>query len=187
MNHVIAPFRGPLFTALIALLILSASAQAGTYTQDFSAATLGAGTVGDGTVLAASAGTITTKISLWAQGNKALQLMSPLGGNSASWKMTDLDVGKEIQSFDATFNAGTYLPSAGAVPGAGWSLNFGAIPASGNGNGEGGFVMANGIVIAWDLFNNGGTDNPSLEVFCNGVSVGNFPSATLADTPGRLR
>ena len=185
MNHEISPFRGLLLTALGALAIVfpTALTRAGSYSQNFSASTLDSGSVGDATVVSATAGTITTKISLWAQGNKALQLMAPLGGNSASWKITDLDPGKEIQSFDATFNAGTYLPDVYSLPGAGWSLNFGAIPASGNGNGEGGFVMSNGIVIAWDIYNNGGSDNPSIEVFCNGVSVGNFPSATLADTP----
>jgi len=39
-------------------------------------------------------------------------------------------------------------PSVAAVPGSGWSLNFGTIP-SGNGSGEGGFVMTNGLVIAY--------------------------------------
>ena len=34
--------------------------------------------------------------------------------------------------------------------------------------------MPHGITIAWDLFNSGGTDLPSIEVFCDGVSVGNF-------------
>ena len=171
--------------AFASLLLFATGAFGGSYSQNFSAGTVGTMTIGGGdtSVLAAGANTITTRISIWAQGNKALQLMAPLGGNSASWKMPDLDVGKEIQSFDATFNAGTYRASAGAVPGAGWSLNFGAIPASGNGGGEGGFVMPNGLVIAWDLFNNGGSDNPSVEVFCNGVSVGNFPSATLSDAP----
>ena len=166
-----------LFLCLCALPV-----RAGSYGQNFTSGTVGTQTIGggDASVLSSTASTITTKIVVWAQANKGLQLMGTLGGNTASWKMPDLDAGKEIQAFDATFNAGTYRASAGAVPGAGWSLNFGAIPA-GNGTGEGGFVMPNGIVMAWDVFNNGGSDNPSIEVFCNGVSVGNFPSATLTD------
>ena len=173
--------------ALAAFSLLLATVmplRAGSYTQNFSSGTVGTQTIGGGdtSALSSTASTITTKIAVWAQGNKGLQLMGTLGGNTASWKMPDLDAGKEIQSFDATFNAGTYRQSAGAIPGAGWSLNFGAIP-SGNGAGEGGFVMPSGIVIAWDVFNNGGSDNPSVEVFCNGVSVGNFPSATLTDAP----
>ena len=83
--------------------------QAGTYVQNFSTGTVGTQTIGggDASVLAASAGIATTKVEIWAQGNKALQLMAPFGGNSASWKMPDLDAGKEIQGFDATFTAGT--------------------------------------------------------------------------------
>ena len=171
---------------LIATLLLLACAplRAGSYVQNFSTGTIGSQTIGGGdtSTLGSSASTITTAVRIWAQGNKALQLMGTLGGNTGSWKIPDLDPGKEIQSFDATFTAGTYRASALVVPGAGWSLNFGAIP-SGNGAGEGGFVMPNGIFIAWDIFNNGGADNPSIEVFCNGVSVGNFPSSTLTDSP----
>jgi len=57
----------------------------------------------------------------------------------------------------------------------GWALNVGPIP-DGNGDGEGGYVMANGLVIAFDTFNNG-NDAPSIEVFANGISVGNFPQS----------
>ena len=175
-------------TLLVAVLILLAGGRmwAGSYVQNFSSGTVGTQMIGGGdtSTLSASASTITTAVRIWAQGNKGLQLMGTLGGNSASWKMPDLDAGKEIQAFDATFNSATYRANGnvGTIPGAGWSLNFGTIP-TGNGVGEGGFVMPNGIVMAWDIFNNGGTDNPSIEVFCNGVSVGNFPSATLTDSP----
>ena len=171
------------------LLLMGAPLWAGSYVQNFSAGTVGTQTIGGGdtSTLSSSGGTLTTAVRIWALGNNALQLMSPLGGNSASWRIPDLDPGKEIQSFDATFTAGTYRASASATPGAGWSLNFGQIPASGDGAGEGGFavpnLMPNGITIAWDIFNNGAGDNPSIEVFCNGVSVGNFPSATLTDSP----
>ena len=176
--------RIQLLPALLILGLAAGPLRAGSYSQNFSSGTIGTMTIGGGdtSTVAASAGTITTKVNLWAQGNKALQLMGTLGGNSASWKMADLDVGKEIQAFDANFNVGTYRASAGAVPGAGWSLNFGTIP-SGNGAGEGGYVMTNGIVIAWDIFNNGGSDNPSIEVFCNGTSVGNYPTSTITDSP----
>ena len=190
VNHLSATsvqqrFAGRFLVPLVFLLLLAAvfPLRAGSYTQNFSSGTVGTQTIGGGdlSALSSTASTITTKVAVWAHGNKGLQLMGALGGNSASWKMPDLDAGKEIQAFDATFNAGTYRSSAAAVPGAGWSLNFGALP-SGNGAGEGGFVMPGGLVIAWDVFNNGGTDNPSIEVFCNGVTVGNFPSVTLTDS-----
>ena len=169
-----------LMTAMI--LLSSGRVWAGSYSQNFSTGTVGSTTLGDGSAVASSGNN--AAVRFWAAGNKALQLMVAQGANTASWKVPDLDAGKEIQSFDATFNAGTYRTNASATPppGAGWSLNFGAIP-SGNGVGDGGFVMPNGIVIAWDVFNNGGSDNPSIEVFCNGVSVGNYPSATLTDSP----
>ena len=179
------PSCGRFLAALSSWLILGASALAGSYPQNFNNATVGTQSLGAGdtTTIGASAGPITTFVTYWAQGNKALQLMDHYGGNSASWRMADLDPGKEIQAFDATFTAGTYRQYAGSLPGAGWSLNFGAVPASGNGAGDGGFVMANGIVVAWDIFSNGGTDVPSIEVFCNGVSVGNFPATLFPSVP----
>ena len=163
-----------------ALFLLGARVQGGTYSQNFNGAAVGSQNLMDGSAIASSAGT--SGVRIWAQGNKALQLMAALGANTGSWKMPDLDPGKEIQSFDATFTAGTYRTSATATPGAGWSLNFGAIP-TGFGFGEGGFVMPNGLVIAWDIYNNGGSDNPSIEVLCDGASVGNFPSTTLTTAP----
>lgn len=59
------------------------------------------------------------------------------------------------------------------TPADGWSLNVGPIPA-GNGDGEGGFVMSGGLTIAFDTYDNG-NDSPSIEVFANGISVGNYP------------
>ncbi len=170
------------FAAITSALLLLANSplQAGNYAQAFTGATVGSTVLGDGTTIASSSST--GAVAIWAQNNKALFLQTASGGSSASWKFADLDPGKAIQSFDATFTAGTYRTSASATPGAGWSLNFGPIPA-GNGTGDGGFVVPNGIFIAWDVFNNGSGDNPSIEVFCNSVSVGNFPSATLTDSP----
>jgi hypothetical protein len=170
------------FTLIVFVLFATDSALAGSYSQNFVNGTVGTQTIGGGdtSTLSSSANTASTKIDVWVPAtNKGLKLMSFLGGSTASWKMPDLDTGKEIQSFDANFNFAIYRSSA-AVPGAGWSLNFGAIP-SGNGSGEGGFVMPNGLAICYDIFNNGGSDAPSIEIFCNGASVGNFPSATLTD------
>ena len=107
--------------ALFLFLCLCAfPARAGSYVQNFTSGTVNTQTIGggDASVLASTASTITTKIVVWAQANKGLQLMGTLGGNTASWKMPDLDAGKEIQAFDATFNAGTYRASAAAVPAA---------------------------------------------------------------------
>ena len=169
--------------ALFSLAPLATS-RAGTYSQDFSAATFPSGSSivngstvvlngGDASKLSVSSPS-SQKIFLWGNNNKALQLVGPLGAATASWRMPILDPGLEIQGFDATFNVEVFRSSATATPGAGWSLNFGAVPVGGDGAGEGGFVMPHGMTIAWDLFNSGGTDLPSIEVFSDGVSVGNF-------------
>ncbi len=178
--------RFPLFTLirLLAFLLLApclgVNAFAGAYTQNFNAAQVDSQNLGDSTVISSGASTITTAVRQVSAGNNALQMMSSsFSGNSASWRINDLDVGKEVQSFDATFKV--LMDRTGTTAGAGWSLNFGAIPTGGYGAGEGGFVMTNGMVIAWDLFNNGGTDYPSIEVFCNGASVGNYLATSLND------
>ncbi|MGI9239658.1 MAG: CotH kinase family protein, partial [Verrucomicrobiales bacterium] len=78
--------------------------------------------------------------------------------------------GQELESFTASF----LLQIGGTGSFAdGLSLTFGAIPA-GNGGGESGFAVDDGLIIAWDTYDNGG-DTPSVEVFSDGVSIGNFP------------
>ena len=156
-------------------------ARAGSYSQNFNAVAVGATALGDGSTVSASAGSITTSVQRVTAGNNALQMMlTGFGGNNAAYKLPDLDPSVPIQSFNATFKVKMNKQSAGAVPGAGWSLNFGEIiPNSGipngNGAGEGGFVMSGGLTIAWDIYNNGGSDAPSIEVFADAVSVGNSP------------
>ena len=173
--------RARLLSTIVAVTSAGAEALGGSYSQNFNAAAVGGLSLGDSTVVSAGAGTITTYVHEIIAGNNALKMMTVgWAGNSASWKINDLDPAKEIQSFDANFTLA--MNKSGAGPGAGWSLNFGATP-TGNGGGEGGFVMPNGITIAWDVFNNGGTDFPSIEVFCNGTSVGNFPASSLNDAP----
>ena len=181
------PFlRKPAFGLCLTILCLlrPLAADAGSYSQDFSAATFPSGTAlvngttvvlnGGDTSKLSSSSPSNQKIYHWANNNKALQLLGPLGASTASWRMPLIDSTLEVQGFDAFFNAEVFRSSATAIPGAGWSFNFGAIPVSGDGSGEGGFTMPNGITIAWDLFNSGGSDLPSIEVFCGGVSVGNF-------------
>ena len=190
--------RKPVFGFCLSALALlcPSAAEAGSYTQDFSAATFPSGTsIVNGTTVVLNGGdtsklSVTSpssqKILLWAHNNKALQLVGPLGAATASWRMPILDPGLEVQGFDASFNTEIFRSNATATPGAGWSLNFGAVPASGDGDGEGGFVMPHGITIAWDIFNSGGTDLPSIEVFCDGVSVGNFVHETYSGGTFRL-
>ena len=157
--------------AIMAVWLVPASLlEAGNYgTQAF---TFGNGTVslGDGTVIASNDGIASVQ-------NNALRLTANgTGGTAASLKLANLDPGKEVQSFDVTYRLRFF---ASGTPADGYSLNFGNLPSD-NGGGESGFAMQGGLVIAWDTYNNG-NDAPSIEVFANGVSVGNFPQTFSFD------
>ena len=114
--------------------------------------------------------------------NNALRLtQNGTGNTSSSFKLPDLDPGKAIDSWDATFKV---RMSASSTPADGWSLNVGPIPG-GTGGGEGGFAMSQGLVIAFDTYQNSSADPPSIEVFANGISVGNFPQTFTYDATFR--
>jgi hypothetical protein len=161
------PLRAKCSAWLVAAAFLcsavSSSLEAGTYgTQAFTFAN-GTVNLGDGTVIASNDGTAsvqTNALRLTANGT---------GSTAASFKLPDLDPGKEVQSFDVTYKLRFF---ASGTPADGYSLNFGNLPND-YGGGESGFAMQNGLVIAWDTYNNGG-DAPSIEIFANGISVGNF-------------
>ncbi len=113
-----------------------------------------------------------------------LQIASKsLGGNTSALRIPNLDVGNPIQSFDASVSLkmlkGT---TAASVPGAGWALNFGPIPASGDGSGDIGFTMNGGLVISFDTFADTPNDKPSIDIYCNNTVVGSFLSSNLTET-----
>ena len=168
---------GILLLALISLL--SARVQAGRYpvtgTQTFTLPN-GTPTFTDGSVLLGSS--ISTKIN-----NNRLQMQtSPFTGNPTAWKLPSLDGTSGVESFDATFTVGLSKSFASTIPSAGFALSYGPIPASGNGSGDLGYTMANGIVISFDTFADTVNDFPSIEVYCNNSSVGNFFSTSFAQT-----
>jgi hypothetical protein len=144
--------------------------EAGTYgTQAFTFAN-GTTSLGDNTVIASNDGTASVQ-------NNALRLTANgTGSTAASFKLPDLDPGKEVQSFDVNHKLRFF---ASGTPADGYSLNFGNLPTD-NGGGESGFAMQNGLVVAWDTYNNG-NDAPSIEIFANGISVGNFPQTFSFD------
>lgn len=158
------------FAASIVLCVSNLPrAAAGTYgVQTFTFAN-GTTNLTDNTVIASSDGIASVQsngLRLTANGTQ---------NTAASFKIPDLDPGKGIQSFDVTYK----LRFFGAGPADGYSLNFGNLPSD-NGGGEAGFAMQNGLAIAWDTYNNG-SDDPSIEVFANGISVGNFPQTFSFD------
>ncbi len=156
------------FSCLLLLTIFPSSispALAGSYSQDFSAFSAGTTNLNDGTGIASSTGVA----SVQGVANRYLRLTaSGTGSTSASFKLADLDPGKAIDSFSVSFDLQI---GGGGTLADGISLTFGEIP-TGNGGGEAGFASANGLVIAWDTYNNGG-DTPSVEVFSNGISIDN--------------
>ena len=144
--------------------------EAGTYGPQAFSFPNGTTNLGDGSTIASSD-------NVAAVVNNALRLTANgVGGSSASFKLPNLDSDKSVQSFDVTFKLRLF---ASGTPADGFSLNFGNLPAD-NGGGESGFAMAGGIVIAWDTYNNT-NDAPSIEVFANGISVGNIPRTFLFD------
>jgi hypothetical protein len=157
------------------LFSIGSFAFAGTYgTQPFTFAN-GTTNIGGGATIASNNGVASIQ-------NNALRLTANgTGDTGASFKLPDLDPGKEVQSFQVTFVVRIF---SSGTPADGFSFNFGALPSD-NGGGEGGFAMPNGLVVAWDTYNNT-NDAPSIEIFANGISVGNFPQ-TFNTTDGNYR
>lgn len=153
--------------AVIGLFV--ATAMAGRYpatgTQTFD----GTGPItdlGDGSVIASNNGVAAVASNLLRLTQRGT------ASTNSSFRLPDLDPGRALSSWDATLAVRMDKPTFTAAAD-GWALNVGPIP-EGNGDGEGGFVMANGLVIAFDTYNSG-NDPPSIEIFANGISVGNFP------------
>lgn len=138
-------------------------------------------TYADGTTNFADGTALTTSFSAFAKvsGNTLQLANKTYSGNSSCLRFPNLDPGNAVQSLDAAFMVRMSKTSATAQPGSGWSLNFGAVPATGNGSGDIGFAMPGGLVLSFDTFPNTANDTPSIEIYCNNVSVGNFPAGDL--------
>lgn len=128
--------------------------------------------LGDGTVIASTNNGRDGNPAAVVVNNLLRLTESRVNYTNASFKLPDLDPGRALQSWDISLQVRMDVRTF-ATPADGWALNIGPIP-EGNGDGEGGYAMAGGLVIAFDTYNNGG-DPPGIEVFANGVSVGNFP------------
>ncbi len=118
------------------------------------------------------------------EGNAMRLCKAGSAGNAASFRVGDLDSGKAIQSFDATFTVKMKKAAITNIPGSGWALNFGPIPVSGDGAGDLGYTLSNGLVVSFDTFRSSPSDVPSIEVYANNVSVGNFAASSLTGAVG---
>jgi len=138
---------------------------AGSYSQNFTGFSSGTTSLGDGSEMNSNTGTTQVR----GTSDPYLRMTaSGTGATSSSLKFPDLDAGKAIDAFTVSFDL---LIGGSGTLADGVSLTFGEI-ASGDGGGEAGFAVDNGLVIAWDTYNNGG-DDPSVEVFADGVSIDN--------------
>ncbi len=150
---------------ITSLLSCSTPVFAGSYTQNFTGFSTGTTNLGDGTQMNSNNGTTQVR----GTSNPYLRMTaSGTGGTSSSLKLPDLDPGKAIDSFTVGFDL---LIGGEGTLADGVTLTFGEIEA-GDGGGEAGFAVDNGLVIAWDTYNNG-SDTPSVEVFSDGVSIDN--------------
>lgn len=164
---------GARFGVLFALLSgLLPRAEAGTYTQSY--------TFPNGTTDLGDGSSIRSNNNVASVQNNRLRLTQNGVGNSlASYRLPVLDPGREIESFSMEFDLTLFETPGGNPPADGFSINFGAIPpvtADPTGSGEEGWTVANGLVIAFDTWDNGG-EPPAIEVKANGLPV---RSVTLA-------
>ncbi len=180
----------PTFLVPCCSLLLLLPAHGGRYpvsgTQKFTYRS-GITNLGDGTVIDSNDGVASIRKNPGVRRNtaqrKGLRLTRDgIGGTHSSFKIPDLDPGKELTAFNASF---LVTMTARDTPADGWSMNFGSIAAGDNGNGESGFQMDQGLVIAFDTYDNG-NDTPSIEVYADGVSVGNFPQTFVYGNKPRL-
>lgn len=149
----------------LAALALIASAPAGQYVQSFSGFPQGTVDLNDGSEIDGNTGVT----SIRGTSDRYLRLTaSGTTGTISSFRLPELDPGRTIESFTARFDL--WIGGSGTLAD-GVSLTFGDIPA-GSGGGEGGFPADNGLIIAWDTYDNGG-DPPSVEIFSDGISIDN--------------
>jgi hypothetical protein len=146
--------------------------------QGFASYSQGTTNLNDGTVISSNNGICQVREN--TPSARYLRLtQSGVQNTSSSFKLPDLDVGKAVRQIQISFNL--RISHTNSNPADGVSVNFGGIPA-GDGGGEAGFAMDEGLTIAWDTYDNGG-DPRSVEVFADGVSVGNFPFSSLSFNP----
>lgn len=172
-------------TAAICTL-LTATLSAGTYpasgTQGFSYA--------DGTLPGTPAWDDGTSVSATGDSEPAPPPAVQLGAlrlttgdavtRTASLQLPDLDPGQDIAGFTVNFSVRL---AASGTPGHGFSLNFGAIPP-GDGDGEVGYPLPHGIVVAWET-HAAGDGAPGIAVYANQERIASVPLTLSGDSTFR--
>lgn len=140
---------------------------AGQYSQNFTGFSQGTTNLNDGSEIESNSNVTSVREN---NGRHLRLTASGTTGTSSSFKLPELDPGRTVASFSARFDL--YIGGGGSIAD-GISLTFGDIPG-GAGGGEAGFASNNSLIVAWDTYNNGG-DQPSVEVFSDGISIDNNP------------
>ncbi|MFA6174747.1 MAG: hypothetical protein WC334_09245 [Kiritimatiellales bacterium] len=154
--------------------LVAAGVWAGSYSQNFNSASGGTTNLGDGTTIS---DTGTGHAQVWDNGGswKALRLTqdsNPAVGGASTFALYDLDAGNAVQGFTATFDV--LIKNDMGIPADGFSFNFGTLGTLPYGGEEGMYAGTGSMLsIGWDTYDNGGGDPQSIEVYVNGVSVGN--------------
>ncbi len=187
--------------SFLCALLLPGLAQAGSFTQNFEAladnAPLATGvnthvnlvgaTDAQGRVISSrketnNAGTyivsvVKPNIGTTPAPSKAMRLAEKgTISSAAAYLLPTLDAAAELQ--DITFSLDLLMDrTAGAVPADGFNISFGRNLS--NVGGAAGHQTAFGFVVNFDTYSNGTTDPRSIEIFSDGVSVGNFLATGL--------
>lgn len=153
-----------------ALVAAAAAASAGTFTSDFSnpnqtGFTLTGGTRADGVT------------PYPAIENGHLVLTYNENSLQSAIAIDDLDGGSPIEAFTVNFKLQIGPGSANAADG--FSFSFGPDVTAGASIGEEG--VGNGVIVAFDIYDNGGSEAPAIDVKYGGVVIGHalFAKADL--------
>lgn len=98
------------------------------------------------------------------------------GSATAALVLPVLDANVAVTEFTVTFQL-LMDRVAGAVPADGFNISFG--PTLSGLGGAGGHTSAYGLVVNFDTYQNSTADPRSIEIFADGISVGNFLASGL--------
>ena len=133
----------------------------------------GTGGWNDGSMLSSTAvGTPLVPVAS-VQANALRLAADGVPGTTASFKIPELDVGLDISALNIVFNVKLF--SAG-VSGNGFSVCFGDIPSS-DGDGELGYALPRGLVVAWDTLVDAGAGETQgqIVVYADRIKLASYP------------
>ncbi|MGE4489968.1 MAG: hypothetical protein AB7E95_10545 [Kiritimatiellales bacterium] len=152
----------------IGVAAVSASLQAGSYSQNFDSYSGGTTNLNDGSTIADNGSGLT---EVWDNGNwKALRLTQDgVEYQVGNFVVGDLDNGNVVTGFTATFDSLVKATENTGVAADGFAFNFGTL-ASYVSDGDAGMdATGSSLSVVWDTYYNGENDI-GINVFVNGVS-----------------